>query len=155
MSLRFEGPYSWTGDTSPSVFTCPESGSVGLYIWAVPTTAGELVQYGWQTGRSFRIRFAEHLRDHTSGAYQVHDVAELCKGRKLTLWPGIYGPGMSRTTVPFVARLGEICPPATGIRRVGALLPCKVGGTGTNSMQDRSCAGSKHPVPALTSWYVP
>jgi hypothetical protein len=101
ISLRFEGPYSWTGGSLPSVSDCPESESMGLYIWAVPTAVGELVQYIGQTGRSFRARFADHLRDQSSGPYRIYDAAELREGRKLVLWPGIYGP--SRTTAPFVA----------------------------------------------------
>lgn len=102
ISLRFEGPYSWTGGALPLVSDCPESDSMGLYIWAVPTTVGELVQYIGQTGRSFRARFAEHLRDQTSGLYRIYDATELRRGRKVALWPGVYGPG--RTTASFMAQ---------------------------------------------------
>lgn len=111
ISVRFNGPYSWTGDALPLVSDCAESRSAGVYIWAVPTTVGELVQYVGQTGRSFRARFAEHLRDQISGLYRIYDVAELREGRKVALWPGIYGPGVSRTAAPFVARLGEFVRP--------------------------------------------
>jgi hypothetical protein len=95
---------SWTGDTLPLVSDCAESRGAGLYIWAVPTAVGELVQYVGQTGRSFRARFAEHLRDQIAGLYRISDAAELREGRKVVLWPGIYGPGVARTAALYVAR---------------------------------------------------
>lgn len=95
ITLRFEGPY-----TRSTVATCPEAEDMGVYLWTVPTAFGELVQYVGETGKSFRERFAEHFQSEALGLYRIDDVAELRQGRRVALWPGVYGP--ERTAAPFV-----------------------------------------------------
>jgi hypothetical protein len=88
LSLRFQGPFSWTGERVPAVADCSLAHSAGLYLWTVETSLGELVQYVGETGRAFLERFEEHLRAQLAGQYSVHDVDALLEGRAAFTRPG-------------------------------------------------------------------
>lgn len=111
LSLRFEGPFSWTGERTPLLAKSPLARSAGVYLWTVQTTVGELVQYVGETGRTFARRFEDHLRAQLAGQYRLLDPAALRQGRALLLSPGIYGPGVPRSVAPFAARLTELAAP--------------------------------------------
>lgn len=112
LSLHFEGPFSWTGERAPALTDSSLATTAGLYLWAVQTRLGGLVQYVGETGRTFGERFEEHLRAQLAGEYSVHDVAALRNGRRdAPLWPGVYGPDRPRTVRAFAARLSELAAP--------------------------------------------
>lgn len=90
--VKFSGPFAWSPRAdAPSVFEDPAGRLAGLYLWTVDTPHGELVYYVGETGRTFRGRLFEHLKEHLSGAYRVHDADAFKRGEKLSLWNGMFG----------------------------------------------------------------
>jgi hypothetical protein len=112
LMLSFTGPYSWLPGRLPSVFEAPAASSPGIYLWTVETTPhGELVYYVGETGRDFRSRFVEHLKEQVSGYYRLYDPAAMLQGDKRLLWRGLYGRGAEPTLAPFIENLERLAPP--------------------------------------------
>jgi hypothetical protein len=113
LSLHFEGPFSWTGENAPQLSESSLASSCcgGLYLWTVATSVGELVEYVGQTGRTFGKRFDEHLQCQLSGEYTVRDPDALLQGRRVTLWPGLWGSKRAASIVPFARELTRYAAP--------------------------------------------
>ena len=70
LTIEFYGPFSWTStDDSTSVFKSSIAAKLGVYLWTVSTSEGELIYYVGQTGRSFSVRMREHFEQQLSGMY--------------------------------------------------------------------------------------
>jgi hypothetical protein len=90
--LHFSGPFGWIQrDGVPSIFNATEGKGKGLYLWTVDGPGGELVYYVGETSRSFAQRHIEHLKEHLAGAYHLFEPEATLQGKKVDVWPGIYG----------------------------------------------------------------
>jgi hypothetical protein len=110
MHLRFEGPFQWiTPDPLRSVLEAPQSNSPGIYLWTSHCVDGYLVSYVGETGRDFRTRMQEHLRDQLAGMYSIRDPEAFCSGCNVIVWRGLWGnlaePG---GLAEYVTRLPEL-----------------------------------------------
>jgi hypothetical protein len=116
MRLHFDGPFQWiTPDPARSVFEAPQAGSPGIYLWTSRCADGYLVSYVGETGRDFRTRMQEHLREQLAGVYTIRDPEAFCSGSKAVLWRGQLG----RTAEPgglveYVRRLPDLVPALVG-----------------------------------------
>jgi hypothetical protein len=113
VSLHFVGPYSWFPGDLPSVLEKDETTTQpGIYLWTADTPHGELVYYIGETGRSFRMRFQEHLTEQTSGWYRFDDPAVFRSGGRKRIWPGLYEAKEDRAGrwQEWLQRLPELTP---------------------------------------------
>lgn len=112
IDLTFEGPYSLLRDGEvPRVHDAPAGAQPGIYLWGVDTPDGFLVSHVGETGRSFRARFTEHLRDQLAGMYPIPEPRAYARGvRGELLWRGLIGPDREIGPEGFIARLGELAP---------------------------------------------
>lgn len=109
--VTFNGPFGWFAEGDASVFESAASRKPGIYLWTVVTEGhGELVYYVGETGREFRLRFAEHLKEQLSGWYRLNDPQGMRAGVRVPLWPGLYGPSRQKTVAPFLERLSTLGP---------------------------------------------
>jgi hypothetical protein len=133
MHLHLGGPFQWiTPDPAQSVFDAPQAGSPGIYLWTSRCADGYLASYVGETGRDFRTRTHEHLREQLAGLYTIRDPEAFCSGSKALVWRGLLGrsaePG---GLVEYVRRLPDLVPalvaprglqrPAAGDRDVSIL----------------------------------
>lgn len=89
--VNFIGPFSWLGNNdTKSIFTATEGRLSGIYLWTVKTENEELVYYVGKTNRTFSQRMREHLKEHLAGFYHVYSPAEFKRGKKISLWDGMY-----------------------------------------------------------------
>lgn len=110
--VSFQGPYSWLAGELPSVFDADCADEAGLYLWTIRTdSAGELIYYVGETGRRFRSRMLEHLKEQLAGWYRLYDPVRMRAGEKRLLWRGMYGRGRPKTPESFVERLPELVGP--------------------------------------------
>jgi hypothetical protein len=109
--LKFDGPYWWFGESERSILHAPVAQQRGLYLWTIATShCGELIYYVGETGREFRLRFAEHLKEQLSGAYRLNDPAAMLGGVRTPMWPGLYGPLGQKSLADFVDSLPSLAP---------------------------------------------
>jgi hypothetical protein len=109
--VTFEGPFGWFADREASVFGSAAGRKPGIYLWTVLTQGhGELVYYVGETGREFRLRFAEHLKEQLSGWYRLNDPQAMQTGSRVAIWPGLYGASAQKTVAPFVEQLSTMAP---------------------------------------------
>jgi hypothetical protein len=93
LELEAIGPFSWISssmDGPPRIFEVPASRMCGVYLFAVPTGAGNLVYWVGQTSEPVRKRLTTHSREFLAGTYNVLDMAELREGRRAVLWRGLW-----------------------------------------------------------------
>ncbi len=116
LEINFAGPYAWFQDADvPALDQAPMARSHGIYLWTVPTEAGEWVYYVGETGRGFAARMTEHLRQQLSGMYHIYDPKALAHGDKRALWNGLYGDTRETEGLHgFVNRLPELSVPLAG-----------------------------------------
>jgi len=111
IELDFSGPFAWLpGEAVPSLAEAPIGKRCGIYLWTVPTEAGELVYYVGETGRPFARRMEEHLSEQLSGRYRLYEPTAFLRGEKKLLWPGVYGPGSEPSVAGFVQQLPALAP---------------------------------------------
>jgi hypothetical protein len=91
IALEWRGPFSFRPDAQNSVFVGQVSSAAGMYLWAVPTPAGLLIQRVGGTEKPFWMRHHEHLQAFERGEYPIHRVASLAAGRRDPLFPGLRG----------------------------------------------------------------
>ena len=90
-AIEFVGPFSWLGEVdAPSLFEDAIGKKSGIYLWTIEVENGFLVYYVGQTGRTFSQRMKEHFREHLAGFYHLNDPDEFKKGKKVSIWPGLY-----------------------------------------------------------------
>jgi len=90
--LDFTGPFSWCGaGGTRCVVGAPKADRPGIYLWTVEHPQGDLVLYVGETGRNFRVRILEHLRDQLAGVYAIYDPAALRLGTRRAIWKGVIG----------------------------------------------------------------
>ena len=107
-TIQLHGPFRWFGSNGDVLFTQEVAGSPGIYIWAVPYESGFMTYYVGETGRSFRQRMKEHVKEYFSGMYRVFDPGEFASGRKVLLWDGMWRAGEEHRLADFVSRLPEL-----------------------------------------------
>jgi hypothetical protein len=116
MHLHFDGPFQWiTPDPTRSVFEAPQASSPGIYLWTSRCADGYLPSYVGETGRDFRTRMQEHLRDQLAGVYTICDPEAFCAGSRSLVWRGLWG----RSAEPgglaeYVRRLPHLVPALVG-----------------------------------------
>lgn len=111
IDLAFEGPFGWFAGDRPSILDAPPARKPGIYLWTIVTEHdGELIYYVGETGREFRLRFAEHLKEQLSGCYRLNDPEAMRVGRREVLWLGLYGRSRETSLAGFVERLPVLAP---------------------------------------------
>ncbi len=91
MNIEFLGPFCIQNQQGlSSLFDVPISNKYGIYLWTIPQDSFEYVYYVGETGRSFRTRMIEHIKEHLSGFYHLYDPEKFQHGEKALLWPGYY-----------------------------------------------------------------
>lgn len=110
MHVHFDGPFQWiTPDPARSVLEAPQASSQGIYLWTVQCADGYLTSYVGETGRAFRIRMQEHLRDQLAGIYSIRDPEAFCSGSKALVWRGLWGKSAEPGGLAeYVKRLPEL-----------------------------------------------
>jgi len=88
LTIRWMGPLSFRPDDATSIFTSPAAASAGLYLWAIPTPDGYLVQRVGGTPKPFWLCHYELLEAFRRGAYPIHRAASLAAGRRDPLYRG-------------------------------------------------------------------
>ena len=88
IALVWQGPFSFGAAGPDSVFVGPASSASGVYVWAVPTAEGFLIQRVGGTGKPFWRRHYEHLEAFHRGEYPIHRAASLAAGRRDPLYRG-------------------------------------------------------------------
>jgi hypothetical protein len=88
--LTFYGPHQWFDvGLITSIFYSDFANKSGIYIWTIPTDElGELVFYVGET-EHFSKRFKEHFMCYLSGIYEVYDLEEIKKGKRIKIWQGL------------------------------------------------------------------
>lgn len=116
MYLHFEGPFQWIGpDPARSVLEAPTARSSGIYLWTARCVDGYLPSYVGETGRDFRVRMREHLREQLAGAYTIRDPDAYRSGSKVLVWRGLLGRLAEPGGLPeYVKRLPDILPALLG-----------------------------------------
>lgn len=89
--VDFIGPFSWHGqDNTKSIFNASEGKNSGIYLWTIEVEEGELVYYVGKTNRHFSKRLLEHFKEHLAGFYHINSPDDLKKGKRVSLWDGMY-----------------------------------------------------------------
>lgn len=116
MHLHFDGPFQWiTPDPARSVFEVPQANSPGIYLWTSRCADGYLASYVGETGRNFRTRFWEHLRDQLAGIYAIREPEAFCSGSKAIVWHGLYGKSAEPGGLTeYAKRLPDLVPALIG-----------------------------------------
>lgn len=111
LSLRWHGPFSWSGRTCPSMYDCDLAVSQGIYLWTVPIFGQSLIYYVGQTGTGFARRQYEHLCAYGTGSYNILDPYALIRGEKRELYFGFnYRGPYWLNGREFVERAGLLLP---------------------------------------------
>ncbi|GAA5439000.1 hypothetical protein ACFQDE_17650 [Deinococcus caeni] len=111
LELRFQGPFTLTGNASGNVFRQREVRQAGIYLFAMETDqAGTVVRYVGETGVSFQKRLKEHLIQTLGGNYRVSDVASLRSLQEIVLWDGMWRRGTTGRMQEFVDRYVQLAP---------------------------------------------
>jgi hypothetical protein len=117
IELRFSGPFPIAPSAGPSIFEAREADGAGIYLWSVQHRSGQrLVTYVGETGRSFADRTEEHVRAALGGYDTVYDAGGLEDGVKRVVWPGLWGPRKSTTSV-FLQKADGVLPAALAMLR--------------------------------------
>lgn len=100
-SFQFFGPFSWRESSRSRIgLTAPDLGSLadrgGVYLWTVPVNGMERVLYVGITAKSFKKRLSGHLSEQTTGNYGVYDPDELRRGRRVSIYPGLWNVPSAR-----------------------------------------------------------
>jgi hypothetical protein len=103
-----------------SVFEAPQASSPGIYLWSALCADRYLVSYVGETGRDFRTRMQEHLRDQLAGVCTIRDSAAFCSGSKAIVWRGL----LDKSAEPgglteYVRRLPDLVPVLVGFIHAG------------------------------------
>jgi hypothetical protein len=88
LTLQWRGPFSFRPDDPASVFRSPLTDTAGLYLWAIPTSVGYLVQRVGGTAKPFWHRHYEYLIAYRRGEYPIHRAASLAAGRRDPIYRG-------------------------------------------------------------------
>lgn len=88
LTLQWRGPFSFRPDDPASVFLSPLTDAAGLYLWAIPTPVGYLVQRVGGTAKPIWHRHYEHLMAYRRGVYPIHRAASLAAGRRDPIYRG-------------------------------------------------------------------
>jgi hypothetical protein len=86
LELKWQGPYSWPGLTTPQLPPTPNL--PGVYLQTFPYLDGFLVYAAGITRRPISKRLREHTRKYLSGDYTILDVAAAGRGKRLEHWHG-------------------------------------------------------------------
>lgn len=62
----------------------------GLYFKTFQVEKRNIVYYIGETNRLFETRFLEHLEFSLNGKYEILDLTEVKKGKRVPLWDGWY-----------------------------------------------------------------
>jgi hypothetical protein len=109
MVITFRGPFAWTNlAETPCIFEDPSGNGKGLYLWTIKQLDGELIYYVGETGRSFRKRMEEHLKEHLAGFYHLNNPSQMSKGQLKTVWPGRYDAFTKWNVNDHVSRLPKL-----------------------------------------------
>lgn len=88
--IKFEGPFSILGSKNcPSIFS--QSFKQAIYLWTLPYKNENYITYVGKTERSIQTRFLEHIKAYLSGDYEIVDIDQFSKGKKVIIWKGAYG----------------------------------------------------------------
>ena len=118
LTIEFYGPFSWTStDDSTSVFKSSIAAKLGVYLWTVSTSEGELIYYVGQTGRSFRVRMREHFVQQLSGMYMVYEPELFVQGKKQMAWQGMLARGQESRIPEYLERLPELLSAVRGFAK--------------------------------------
>lgn len=119
LTLKWHGPFSWTGKTCLSIYDCDMAEGQGIYLWTVPTSDREMIYYVGQTGTAFARRQYEHLCAYGTGSYNILDPYALARGEKRELYLGFnYRQPYWRNGREFVERASVLLPAIAGIMEV-------------------------------------
>ena len=112
IKLSVNGPFNWLCEPGsvPCIFDARESQEHGIYFWTVRHDDGERVHYVGETGRTFAVRFREHLFAYLSGQYHIYEPADFASGVRRSLWDGMWRSGGETQAAAFLDRAAHLLP---------------------------------------------
>lgn len=89
IETKIIGPFDLVGEKN--LFNTPETNFPGIYIFTFKINDKYLIEYIGISTRSFGARFLEHIRELSSGGYQLYDFQRMKDNKEFVVLKGRYG----------------------------------------------------------------
>ena len=87
ITLRWKGPFSLLPLVArPEIYSAPDSGVPGVYLWAIQQDKTYLVNYVGIAAYNVASRQDDHMRLYLSGKYTIYDPHEFAQARKVVIF---------------------------------------------------------------------